>query len=151
MLIPTIKALMVIWPFIRENALGNKKLGYLNKRDRPLTLMLVSVFVLFGLFVYVTDHAFSNSADLAKARRKLEMVSHRLKEAEDRLLLRDKQQLKLHSRIIELEVALGTRDYESRVTPKPPTPTASDKVERPSNKGGSNHPPSAVDRYNQLE
>lgn len=103
MLTVLIRTLITLWPFIKENILGNRDIDYLSTRNRPLTLMLLGVLVMFGLFVYITDHALISTTDLQKARQEIRILTVRLEEAGSHDATRGELQLVLERRIAELE------------------------------------------------
>lgn len=103
MLLIIIRTLIALWPFIKENVLGNREIEYLNVRNRPMTLMLVSVLVMFGLFIYITDHAFLSTTDLQRARNEVRVLTVKLEENTAYQIERDLARESLLVRVLELE------------------------------------------------
>lgn len=150
MLLIIIRTVIALWPFIKENVLGNREIEYLSARNRPMTLMLVSVLILFGLFVYITDHAFVSHNDLRVAENKIKVMAVQLEENAGKHAVRDVNRNLLLRRIAELEEInlmyaeqlLEVRLQNNALLQSRPPPQKSTPQSRPSR---------AVQRYNQLK
>lgn len=103
MLSAFIKGSMILWPFIRENILGNKDIDYLSRKNRPISLMSLFCLILFMLFLYMTDSAIVNRSDLHRAKREIALLTQSVEAARLQMGMPKEHVVEIEKRISLLE------------------------------------------------
>lgn len=86
MLVGILKGIIALWPFLKELVLGNQELRNHVRRNKVSTFLLVTLFIMFLLFLFIADSAVTANRALQEVTNENKVLKVKLESLEQAIV-----------------------------------------------------------------